>query len=309
MILTLGVLVSLAAFVRGEGIGSTYATYSKNGFDLKIDSRATYNDATVPSSTWALKNLEPGLDMFWNFGDIKPGDDGRNTISFHVNKDAYICLDFEKFKEKENGENEPESHEDVSVPVADGELGKHMEFFAWYDDGDDTFEVGEQPIFGTSSQSAVQTIKNKTYALADSLSGQPFKKNQTRYIGILWCAGDLTVNLATAAVSCNGATMGNEAQTDSMEVSVSFRAVPSADNKKFRCDKQGQQCVRSGCNTCSKPVKIIVNNNGTVNSTTTSSSNTGGNNAGSGGTVNTGNSSSSSNSTNVLNLLRTILRR
>lgn len=303
MILSLGALVAFANMVRSDFGGYTFAT---GDFNLKIDSRAVYNGVLQPASSWAAKNLVPGVDKFFNFNDIKPGDNGEATISFHVNKDAWICLDFEKLKEKENGENEPESHEDTVGPASEGELADGVEFFAWYDDGDNTFEVGELPIFGTTTQSAVQVLKDKTYALADSISGQAFPKNQTKYVGMHWCAGNLTVNLATAVITCDGSVLGNAAQTDSFTVDIGFRAVPSKDNNKFKCDKQGTQCVRSGCNTCSKPVKVVVTNSGTVNSTTTSSSNTGGNSAGGGGTVITGNASSSSNSSNILN--RILLR-
>lgn len=252
VILSLGALVAFANVVRSDFGGYTFATGS---FNLKIDSRAVYNGTLQPASTWALKNLVPGVDKFFNLSDVKPGDNGQATISFHVNKDSWICLDFDKFKETENGENEPESLADTVGPVLEAELADGTEFFAWYDDGDNTFEVGELPIFGTSSQAAVQTLKNKTYALADSLSGTPFPKNVTKYVGIHWCAGNLTVNLATAVISCDGTVLGNAAQTDSFSVDVGFRAVPSLDNKKFKCDKPGNQCVRSGCNTCSKPEK------------------------------------------------------
>lgn len=301
------VVVGVTYAFRTEATGFTFATGS---FNLKIDSKATWNGVLQPQSTWALKNLVPGVDKFFNIDDVKPGDQGEATISFHVNKDAWICLDFENLKEKENGVNEPESHADNSVGTTTGELADGTEFFAWYDDGDNLFEVGEKPIFGTSTdkQAATKVLKDKTYVLADSLSGNAFPANQTKYIGLQWCAGDMVVNVATAVITCDPTTLGNEAQTDSFSVDIGFRAVPKKDNKNFHCDKDGNQCVRDGCNgNCSTNITII--NNGTIINNTTSNPNTGGNSAGSGGTVTTGNASSSSNTTNILNQIRLIIGR
>lgn len=309
-------IVLLAGFY---GRGTTGFTFATGSFNLKIDSKATWNGVVQPSSTWALKNLVPGVDKFFNIDDVKPGDQGEATISFHVNKDAWICLDFENLKEYENGENEPESHEDTIGSASEAELADGTEFFAWYDDksgggavpGDNIFQVGEKPIFGTSTgkQAATVTLKNKTYVLADSVSGSAFPANQTKYIGLQWCAGDMVVNLATAVITCDPTTLGNDAQTDSFSVDIGFRAVPKKDNKNFKCDKGGNQCVRDGCNGNCGPVNITIVNNGTVNSTTTSNSNTGGNTAGGGGSVVTGNASSSSTTTNIVNLIRLLFRR
>lgn len=319
--------VILAFGFRTEATGFTYAMgNSKTKFDLRIDSSAFYNGAAVPASTWGLKNLNPYADKFFNISDVKPGDRGTTTISFHVNKDAWICLDFEKLKEKENGRNEPELQEDASGGANSGELADGTEFFAWYDDGDGVFEIGEQAIFGTTTgkQAATEVFNNKTYALADSVFGQPFTASSTRYVGITWCAGDLSVNTATAMIGCDGAALGNEAQTDSFSVDISIRAEGAKDNKKFKCLKKGTTCEYPG------PVHISVTNTTTVTNNTSSSANTGGNsaggaeggngapggsggsggaggNAGAGGTVTTGNATSSSSVINILNALQLLI--
>ena len=295
--------VILAFGFRTEATGFTFATKKKGEtFDLKIDSTASWNGVLQPSSTWALKNLKPMSDKFFNISDVKPGDRGEATISLHVNKDAWVCLDFENLKEKENGRNEPELLEDNSGGANSGELADGTEFFGWRDDGDNIFEVGEIPLFGTSTsrQAATKVLNQMTYALADSKTGNPLTASTTRYIGIEWCAGDLVVDVPTATITCDGEVLGNEAQTDSFSVDVSFRAVPVKDNKKFTCVKKGTTC-EYGCTGNCGPVHINVNNSATVISTTTSSSNTGGNYAGSGGTVVTGNASSTSTTVNIVN--------
>ncbi len=226
--------MALAAYgLSGRPGGTTFASGS---FNLKIDSFAIYNGAVVPSATWGLRNLIPGSDKFFDIADVKPGDSGENTISLHVNEDAWMCLAFSNLTNKENGQNEPEALVDPTPHSNSGELTAGMEFFAWHDDGDNAFEVGEAPIFGTSTQSAAVLLNETTYVLADSSGGTPSSASSTKHIGITWCAGDLTVNLATAAIACDGAALGNAAQTDSMSVDVSLRAVPVSEQPSFRCD-------------------------------------------------------------------------
>jgi hypothetical protein len=230
-----GVLVVLvsAAYVRGVEPGITFAT---QGIDLKIDSKGWYNGVLVPSATWALKNLVPGADKFFNFGDIKPGDYGCTVISLHVKKkDAWMCLDFKNLKSEENGVNEPESHEDANG-AASGELASGLEFFGWNDDGDGKFEPPyEKVLFGTTTQSASLVLNDKTYVIGDSKYGNMCKKDTTRYVGICWCAGDLIVDFKTGKTRCDGSVLGNEVQTDSMTVDVELRAEPAKDKPKFIC--------------------------------------------------------------------------
>lgn len=298
-LLAAGVL-SLAVglyYVRAQEPGFTYAGHTSGGgsIDLRIDSQASYRGAPWSSGTWALKNLVPGVDKFFNFGDIKPGDWGENTISLHNKggKDPlWVCLTFYNLLNGENGENEPESLVDSTPDV--GELTSTMEFFAWHDDGDNVFEVGEKPIFGTSTQTANPVLAGKTYAIADYGTGNPIPSGGSDYFGIYWCAGDLTVNVATATLTCNGASVGNEVQTDTMKVDVQLTAVSAKDEKKFMCSSV----------TPPKPPKPPhgeVCEDGGIHSTTTSSASTGGNHAGGGGTVITGDARATASSTNIVN--------
>jgi hypothetical protein len=222
--------------VSSNGVlGSTFATGSGTGsLELLIDSTSIYNGVLQPQLSWQLKDLKPGVDHFFQFNDIKPGDQGTTTISVHVKKNAaWVCLDFLNLKDMENGRNEPEGIVDANNT---GELSKELEFFAWRDDGDKHFEIGEQPLFGaTGDQSAIKVLKGQSYALADSIHKPAYQPNQTKYIGIAWCAGNLSVNVATAQVSCDGKAMGNEAQTDSMSLDVSIRAVAADQQSKFTC--------------------------------------------------------------------------
>lgn len=236
-ILLIGGVFALAAAalsVRGEEPGITFAT---KGIDLKIDSSAFYNGAKWKPLSWKLKDLNPTSDQFFEFDDVKPGDYGKTVISMHVKKSpAYLCLDFKNLEDEENGVNEPESEDDADGAAA-GELSDTLEFFAWRDDGDNVFEKGEKPVFGTSTamQAASVALASTTYIVGDSKSYGSCGVNQTRYVGIYWCMGDLTVDLANAQISCDGSSLSNETQTDSMTVDLSIRAVPSKENPKFVC--------------------------------------------------------------------------
>jgi hypothetical protein len=303
-ILLVGAFVALVVVSYSYRSNSTGFTFATGDFNLRIDSESTWNGVLQPNSTWALKNLVPGVDKFFYLDDVKPGDEGEATISFHVNKNAWICLDFENLTQSENNVNEPEGHVDATDGASDGELAENTEFFAWHDDGDNVFEQGEKPIFGTSTpQAAEDLFDNVTYALADAAAGQPYPANVTKYIGVLWCFGDLTVNVPAGTVLCDGSQEGNVAQTDSFSVDIGFRAVPSKDNKNFTCKKAGNDCRWDGCNSGSCSVTVTIDNNGTIINNTTSNSNTGGNTAGSGGTVTTGDATSTATTTNTLNQL------
>ena len=237
-VIAVSLVATTAFYVRSGEPGITFAP---GNFNLKIDSEATYNGNFYPSGTWALKNLVPGVDKFWNFDDIKPGDYGENTISFHADTKTWICLDFINLGGAENGINEPEGELDLTLQS--GELVNAMEFFSWRDDGDNIFELGEKPIFGTTTQSASVVLASTTYAVADAAAG-PCSAYQTCYIGVEWCAGNLEVNLATAEITCDPTTLGNVAQTDTMTVDVRARAFPAKDNPGFLCN--GKKKV-NGC--------------------------------------------------------------
>lgn len=224
------VLLGVLALLK-DSVGITFAT---GGLNLRIDNYSIYNGVVQPAQTWALKNLVPGVDRFFNFSDIKPGDMGKNIISFHVDKNAWACMDFSNLADSDNGNNEPESLQDLDGAFG-GELSKGIEFFSWVDDGDNNYEVGEKAIFGTSSpQSGFNVLKK--YILADSTTGSFFPANVTKYVGIQWCAGNLTVNTSTGVITCDGSVLGNGAQTDSFSVDLALRAVTAGDYPGYRCD-------------------------------------------------------------------------
>ncbi|KKU70956.1 MAG: hypothetical protein UX97_C0016G0004 [Candidatus Beckwithbacteria bacterium GW2011_GWA2_47_25] len=133
--------------------------------------------------------------------------------------------------------------------IFDGELAQNLKFAAWLDwgstpgfgGGDDEDEgdniwQGEQAeplLFSNQSGPASDVLGGRTYKLADSTTvGGPIPAGQTNYIGLAWCAGTQTVG---STITCDGAGMGNNAQTDSMVADIAFRVEQSRNNPNFVC--------------------------------------------------------------------------
>ncbi|MDA8596843.1 hypothetical protein N9L26_00720 [Candidatus Pacebacteria bacterium] len=235
ILLMSGLVVLLGFLLLSQGmVGTTFANSSSgDGLELTIDSRSIYNGEVQPQLSWELKDLVPGVDRFFDFADIKPGDTGTQSISIHVdNHPAYVCMDFSNLTEAENGVNEPESLVDVTLGA---DLAAGTEFFAWRDDGDSVFEPGERPLFGTDEQAASTLFSTTTYPLAEA-GGERFEEGETYYVGMTWCAGDLTVDLGTGAIACDATALGNEAQTDSFSVDIGLRAVEASNFFDFTCE-------------------------------------------------------------------------
>jgi predicted ribosomally synthesized peptide with SipW-like signal peptide len=181
ILLSLGVIVFVGAIVASatgaffnDTETSTGNTFAAGALDLKVDSQSHYNglvceevtagvfqwqvpeggDPVGPdhypqpgmpcSGTWAESDLIPDslAFRFFNFNDIKPGDEGENTISLHVyDNDAWGCFIVDNVSdldvtctEPESESTDPECSVDINSPGA-GELGGVITFDAWLDEG------------------------------------------------------------------------------------------------------------------------------------------------------------------------------
>lgn len=272
---SLGVIGIVSAFALSstgaffsDSETSTGNTFTAGAIDLKVDSQQHYaglicsfvEGTTTPgyywqaesqsttrpeligspcSGTWTMKDLVPGIDKFFNFSDVKPGDMGENTISLHIdNNPAYACADLSNIQNNDNTHLTPETNAgDVTPgPVGQGELGAHLDFLVWNDNGAgvnagnniwDADEVGQNITGGAPSV-------NTTYTLADA-TGPAISPAGTSYLGIAWCAGTFTAGGPGVAPVCDGSTMGNESQTDSYSADIGIRVVQSRNNSEFRC--------------------------------------------------------------------------
>lgn len=270
---------------------STGNVFTAGAIDLKVDSEQHYNNAvcvpntsteentsdywwqlapnavaTVPQypvigsvcdGTWSLTDLGNGVQKFFNFSDVKPGDEGENTLSLHVTSNpAWACVDVNVTKNDDMSSTEPEldGTGDVAdtASTMDGELAQNINFAAWLDQGNtlgwqgkgqDTGEgdniwqgpTAEPLLFSNQSGPASDVLGGKSYPLAmpGLNNSTPIAPNTTNYIGLAWCAGTQTVGANT--ITCNGSTLGNIVQTDSMEATVAFRVEQARNNPNFVC--------------------------------------------------------------------------
>src|SRR3990172_48752 len=123
---TIGVVASLvfgitqAFFSDTETSQNNVLTAGK--LDLKIDNTSYLNHATSSATTWKSKDLTSN-DFFFNFNDLKPGDEGEDTISVHVdNNDAWACMEMTLTKNDDNTCTEPEQIDDPGCNEPDGDL-------------------------------------------------------------------------------------------------------------------------------------------------------------------------------------------
>ncbi|TSC85843.1 MAG: Uncharacterized protein G01um10148_751 [Parcubacteria group bacterium Gr01-1014_8] len=227
---------TLTAVVTNPGGGGGDPTFNPAGllFKLVVDGDGIFVDP-----------IDLTGEPFWNFTDVKPGDDGRDVFSLHVGtNDGWACMDITNVENDDNTCTEPES--DALVPDAEcnaaslvdlnnsplGELGNYLNLFLWNDDGDGVYE----PPTETSLSSGLFG-NGITLPLHDSTTGNgALVASTTEYIGSAWCAGVQIVDGLTGVITCDGSTMGNEAQTDSLTADIVFRAEQVRHNPNFLCD-------------------------------------------------------------------------
>jgi predicted ribosomally synthesized peptide with SipW-like signal peptide len=256
----------LIVFVAAVALGATGAffsdtetstgnTFTAGAIDLQIDSQCSYNGvAQNCSGSWALKDLIPTSDKFFNFADLKPGDWGENTISLHIdNNPAWACAQINITKDADVTCTDPENADDVS-PVCnpvntgfDGDIAKNLSLAWWADDGDNVLEQNEHVFFMNGAK--LSTLLNGGYVLNLTLADKntnfflgidntgnttPLNGNQPYYVGMAWCLGDIVINGA-GVVTCDGKNVNNAPQTDSLTADMLFNVVQQRNNLDFTC--------------------------------------------------------------------------
>ena len=241
---------------------STGNTFTAGAIDLQIDNESYYNGELYATTTWELADLDDGngpsngLYLFFDFDDLKPGDWGEDTISIHVdNNDSWLCVDVTLTSDDDNGSTEPELNDEnpYTDGAGNGELADAVNFFWWADDGDNVYEDDEN-LLPAGPLGALAVGETATVPLADSNGNiwegnGPVPGDDVRYIGKAWCFGETTFDPypqdgdgnpdggpIERPVTCDGAPVNNETQTDSMTADISFRAVQSRNNDSFVCD-------------------------------------------------------------------------
>lgn len=252
--------------------------FTAGAIDLKVDNESYYNGVFNARTSWSQADLNDGNGpstggtyKFFDFDDLKPADYGEDTISLHVDtNDAFMCANVTLTSDDDNTQTEPEAEVD-SNGLATGELADLVNFIWWADDGDNVLEDDENVI----SQGPIGALPlNSPYelALADADENVwggvgPVDGDVTYYLGKAWCFGtiggapinqdgltdamspadDNNDNLTAGepedgGISCNGAALGNESQTDSLTADIEFTVVQSRNNPGFQCE---ENCVIS----------------------------------------------------------------
>ena len=244
-------------------------------FDLKIDSHCYYNGkkCLCPEEaerccfdengneicedneknctcTWQEKDLKD--EVFVNFSDLKPGDWGENTISFHIKGDkGWLCANVKIIEDSDNGCVEPELKVEPSCGTDnDGELDNYLKIFVW---GDNCNEGGAfpgdnkyQPGCDKELMTEPETIKNYegNFSLVDNTFsfvgevGTPLEENKTYYIGFAWCFGEMNIE-NDGTITCESKSFQDEVQTDKLVLDVSFEAAQAENNLDFVCFSEG----------------------------------------------------------------------
>jgi len=275
ILMSLGVLVFVVALSLGvtgaffsDTETSTGNTFTAGDIDLQIDNESYVTDSTgtlvaSPETSWELKDLVPGVDHFFDFDDLKPGDVGEDTISIHVgSNDAWMCAAAQVTVDSDETCTDPEQTDEagncvVETDGTNGDLASQLNFMFWHDDGDNVLEVGETPFL----DGPLSDIDNAgQITLADSVSSilgatTPIPGGTTFYIGKAWCFGALTASTTAqdgqgklpgstngplvrgTGVSCDGAPLNNISQTDKVQGDLQFYATQSRNNSAFTCSQ------------------------------------------------------------------------
>lgn len=217
-ILTLGI----AATLLGTGTVSYLNdietsfdnTIAAGMIDLKVDcdkSTHWYDGVIQDEIVIPEKDLAFG-DRFFNWNDVKPGDSGEATLSFHVyDNDAWLWFQICNIWNVGGAHPEPEQHVD---PNNDGNLADNIMVRIWWDDGDNEYEPASEDLmwptdsdWGTAEDALTDfsTIQGP-YAMTAST---------TYYVGVEWKIPF---------------DVGNEIQGDSLTFDLSFYAEQQRNN-------------------------------------------------------------------------------
>jgi hypothetical protein len=79
------------------------------------------------------------------------------------------------------------------------------------------------------------TLSGFDIAAYDSGTGAFLTPTTTQYIGLGWCAGDISAT-ASGTIMCDGSGVSNVAQTDSFTAALVAYAEQTRNNASFSCD-------------------------------------------------------------------------
>jgi predicted ribosomally synthesized peptide with SipW-like signal peptide len=196
-------------------------------YKFSIDGMCDDNYFKTYCRLWGEKDLEDG-DTFFSFDDVKPGDLGVNVISLHVyDNNAWACLIADDFEDYENELQDPEA--DFGDESEDkGELSNYLNAYVWHDDNQNLIPDGGETVVGDSLLRDLGEL-----GIFDSGNEEYLNSTTTKYVGIAWCAGD--ISFENGSFTCDGSTMKDDAQSDSFTASLTAYAEQWRNNQDFLC--------------------------------------------------------------------------
>lgn len=246
-------------------------TFAAGAIDLKVDNSSYYNGQVMATSTWLPADLDNGAGpsgagkyLYFNFTDLKPGDWGQDTISLHTTgNDAWSCAEIKLTKNDDMSSMEPElaDGDGADTPdLWDGELAQNLNFLWWNDDGDNVLEVGEPIMFAPGDQPLTLaqmvglstnpnanlklTLADKQWNAFTRTPATPLTGETDYYLGVGWCFGQMTPApvapganspLVNPGFTCNGSSLNNITQSDTVMGNLTFTAVQERHNTDFLC--------------------------------------------------------------------------
>jgi predicted ribosomally synthesized peptide with SipW-like signal peptide len=268
------VSLSIIAVAAAIAIGGTVAyfsdtevssgnTFTAGTLDLTIDNECWLGGEYVYESdcNWELKDLEEGIDFFFNFSDLKPGDWGEDTVSLHVTNDAWACVVIYPISNDDVDCTEPEMIDEEGYGCYepneddwDGDLAQNLAFFFWADicddpqyeaiPGDNIYQEGcdWDLMYGYASDILYYNPYGVVYTLASpyennmgGYSGEPLIGGEDYYIGKTWCFGEWDYD--GEGYFCDGSLVNNASQSDAFTGDIIFYAEQSRNNPDFSCEE------------------------------------------------------------------------
>lgn len=275
IILSLCLISAIAALAIGGTIAYFSDTETSVGnkfvagkLNLKIDNTCHYNGKECVMiepgyyvwqgtqeqcfCSWELKDLAG--ELFFNLLDVKPGDNGEDTVSLHIdNNDAWVCAQVTNLISDDNGCDSPENKIDTTCGAGEGELKENIFFTIWedtdcdniLDEGTPGYCSGEDPCPIVSESDCRydpeisqlcqwidaipaeqilvdnQPAQEGVWPIADSNTGAgPLEGGQTYCLGVKWNVPIETSNII---------------QSDSLIGDVIFTAVQARHMESFKC--------------------------------------------------------------------------
>lgn len=185
----------------------------------------------------------PGNQALFKFENLIPGSTAAGYFRLESTQDAWACIAAEVTGGNENSHLDAEQEAGDNTTVQ-GELQNYMEIAIWEANGD----ANADGVVGTGERETLQVMSledfanNDYYTLQDSSTNggdNPLLANDEGRHEFAYCFGEFSnvadVQANGGTLECDGSSAGNDAQTDSAEMTIHFYAEQMQNNPNFVC--------------------------------------------------------------------------